>query len=438
MPGTSPATTDAATPRRVRVLFVGEAVTLAHVTRPLVLARALDPRTFEVSVAWDARYNALLGTLPPYREIDSIPSARFLASLAKGAPLYDVDTLLGYVTADLRLLDEVKPDVVVGDFRLSLSISARLAGVRYLTLTNAYWSPYARQRFPMPDLPIARRLGVTLAHPLFRVARPFAFALHTRPLNAVRRVHGLPSLGYDLRRVYTDADEVLYADVPELVPTFDLPATHHYLGPILWSPAVPRPTWWERVPEDRPIVYVTLGSSGRADLLSLVLRGLADLPVTVLAATAGRTSLADMPANAFAADFLPGEEAAARAKLVVCNGGSPTTQQALSAGVPVLGVASNMDQYLNMEAVRRAGAGELVRAGSVSSATIRQAASKLLASADAATAAKTLAGVFARRRPERTFASILRGTPFVPKGGVHSECLDGSAQEPLLQRLGRS
>lgn len=68
------------------------------------------------------------------------------------------------------------------------------------------------------------------------------------------------------------------------------------------------------------------------------LNALADLPVTVIAATAGRNHLKNVPANAFVADYLPGEAAAARSAVVLCNGGSPTTQQALAAGVPVIGL----------------------------------------------------------------------------------------------------
>ena len=48
----------------------------------------------------------------------------------------------------------VRPGVVVGDFRLSLSISARLAGIPYVALINAHWSPWSTQRFPLPELPI--------------------------------------------------------------------------------------------------------------------------------------------------------------------------------------------------------------------------------------------------------------------------------------------
>jgi UDP:flavonoid glycosyltransferase YjiC (YdhE family) len=70
------------------------------------------------------------------------------------------------------------------------------------------------------------------------------------------------------------------------------------------------------------------------------------------------------------ADYLPGDAATARASLVICNGGSLTTQQALAAGKPVLGIASNMDQHLNMGALCRAGAGELLRAGTVTAGQI--------------------------------------------------------------------
>jgi UDP:flavonoid glycosyltransferase YjiC (YdhE family) len=106
-----------------------------------------------------------------------------------------------------------------------------------------------------------------------------------------------------------------------------------------------------------------MGSSGESPLLPVVLEALADLPVYVMAATAGRISANQVPSNAYVSAYLPGEAAAARASLVICNGGSPTTQQALAAGKPVLGIASNMDQYLNMEAVQRVEAGEFIRAG---------------------------------------------------------------------------
>ena len=348
------------------ILLVAEAVTLAHFARIAALAKTLDAARYEVVVASDPRYAELEAPLGcAFHPIRSIPSAEFAQALARGKPLYDVKTLTKYVEDDLALLDLIKPDLVVGDFRLSLAVSAPLRHIPYAAVVNAYWSPYADIAYPVPDLPMTRILGVPLAQKLFNLARPIAFALHARPLNRVRRRYGLPPLGHDLRTVYTWGDYTLYADVPELVATRPLPANHRHLGPPLWSTQVPLPDWWERLPQDKPVILLTLGSSGRADLLPMALSALSGLPITVIAATAGKIDLADVPANAFVSDYLPLDHAVKRASLVICNGGSLTTYQALAAGVPILGICSNMDQLLNMNAIERLGAGLSLRAARI-------------------------------------------------------------------------
>ena len=64
--------------RRLRVLFVAEAVTLAHVARPIALARGLDPVHFDTVLAADPRDQALWKSLSiPLRPIRSIPSEQF-------------------------------------------------------------------------------------------------------------------------------------------------------------------------------------------------------------------------------------------------------------------------------------------------------------------------------------------------------------------------
>jgi len=398
------------TKSKQRVLFFAEAVTLAHVARPMVLAQALSSAGFEVHFACDPRYQTLFDDLDaPWYPIETIPSGQFLKALAKGSPLYSARQLQSYVEEDLKVIDEVSPDLIVGDFRLSLSVSARLAKIPYMAISNAYWSPYARQIYPLPELPMNRLVGIRAASLLFGMVQPLAFALHTLPLNQVRKRNGLGSLGWDLRRIYTDADHVLYADIPELIPTFDLPANHHQIGAINWSPKVPLPAWWEALPEDRPIIYVTLGSSGQASLLPDVLQALAHLPVSVIAATAGRVNLDECPANAWVADYLPGEAAAARSDLVICNGGSPTTMQALTAGVPVLGLPSNLDQYLNMSYLQQAGVGTVVRAGQASASVVEQAVRGMLNQESWRTQAVRLARQFAVYQPQQCLIELMAG-----------------------------
>src|SRR5262245_25100230 len=137
MPGGDPGNA-----RRKRILFVAEAVTLAHVARPVYLARGLDAARYDVHLACDGRYDRLLGELPFARHpLHSISGEQFLRALDQGSPLYDAATLDAYVQEDVALLKALAPDVVVGDFRLSLAVSARLTNTPYATISNAYWSP---------------------------------------------------------------------------------------------------------------------------------------------------------------------------------------------------------------------------------------------------------------------------------------------------------
>jgi UDP:flavonoid glycosyltransferase YjiC (YdhE family) len=377
----APVTLSHRAPRRVRVLFVGEAVTLAHIARPIALARGLDASHYEVLFACDSTYQSLIGALPFSRErISSISPGAFAEALARGAPIYDETTLRGYVSDELELIRAFRPDVVVGDFRITLPVSAALAAVPCVTISNAYWSPYARFPIPCPDLGWTRHIDRRSADVLFSILRPAAFALHSRPMSAVRRHFGLPSLGHDLRRVYTHGDVTVYADAAELFPIDPLPSHHRYLGPVLWSPEVPLPAWWGSLPSDRPIVYVNLGSSGRASALPLVLNALSTLDVTVVAAAAGAPAPPSIPANAFLADYLPGDQVTRRASLVVCNGGAPASQQALAAGRPVLGLAGNLDQHLHVGGVERAGAGIGLHVETADRSEVRDAVATLLTS----------------------------------------------------------
>lgn len=395
--------------RRRKIVFFAEAVTLAHMARPAVLAQALDPAKYDVVVAAHPRYMGLFPNMQVgHRALDSIEPDRFLEALAKGEPLYDADVLERYVAEDLAIIDSEKPDIVVGDFRLSLSVSARLRQVPYVALGNAYWSPYAEVDYPIPEHPLVNVLGLSLAQRLFNLVRPVAFGLHCRPMNAVRRKHGLSSLGRDLRRVYTDSDVLLYADIPELVPMSGLPSNHHFVGPTLWSPEQSEPAWWSEVGGACPNVYLSLGSSGGRRLLPSIIDALIDLPINLLVAMAGPVDLDRKAQNLFVAPYLPGEAAAARSTIVISNGGSLTTYQALKHGVPVLGIAGNLDQHLNMSAVERLGAGIRLRSDRLEGEELRQSVELLLREVCYTEGAGTLQGHIQRSNPAERFEQIIR------------------------------
>jgi UDP:flavonoid glycosyltransferase YjiC (YdhE family) len=396
---------------RKRVLFVAENATMAQVVRLAVLARGLDPARYQVHFAC-AGFDPMVfdGTSFARHDIYSLPRAIVEKASSEGKPIYEEDVLEKYVEQELALFAQVKPDVVVGDFRLSLSTSGALARIPVATLINAYWSPHAvRDAFPVPDHPMVRLVGETVATKFFPQVMPKVFAAFAKPINAVRKRRGLPPIG-SLLEVLTHGDRTLFPDTPRLVPTANGPSHHVYLGPILWSPEVPLPAWWNAVPDSKPMVYLTLGSSGKHEVLPIVLRALAKLDVTVLLSSAGRDLPTGLPPNVFAAAYLPGGQAVARASLVISNGGSTTGYQALAGGVPVLGIASNFDQFLAMKAIVTAGAGIVLRAGSLKEGAVREAVQRGLAEPGFRSAARTVMEDFAghdcTQRFEREVASM--------------------------------
>ena len=358
-----------------QILFFAEAVTLAHIARCITLANEIhESGNYIITIAADNRYDDIVGPIPFQRvPLYSMSSEYFAKKLAQGLPIYNVQTLTDYVNEDLRIIDEIKPDFIIGDFRLSLAISARIKKVPYATITNAYWSPYADIKYPVPEIPITKIFGVAVAQKLFDMVRPLAFKLHTLAFNEVCKKFRQTAVGYDLREVYTHADYTLYADIETLIPMKLLPQNHFFIGPVLWSAKVELPLWWQTLPSDKPVIFVTLGSSGDSSLLPMLLETLSQMPVTVLCVTAKKTILEKTYSNVFIAEFLPAEQAVKKADIVICNGGSPMVYQSIIEKKYIIGLPSNLDQYLMMTLAHTAGFGELIRAGKVNSHSIERA-----------------------------------------------------------------
>jgi UDP:flavonoid glycosyltransferase YjiC (YdhE family) len=341
-----------------RILIFAEAVTLAHVARPIALSRILRELGHEVCIAASSAADRwLAGENVARIRIESIDSTRFLRALARGVPPYDRETLKRYVEDDLRAIAGWPPDIVIGDFRLSLYISTRLAHKPYGAIANAYWSRRYWTGVDAPDIASLNWLPAPVANAVFRAVYPAAFALHALPFHAVCRHFGVTAPGRDIRDIYTASDVTAYADVEAFYEPSPTPAdAPQFIGPLPWEP--PGSDALPELSDGAPIVFVSLGSSGDPGLLPRVLRVLAGWPVRCIVATGVPVDQVRMPVNCIhAAQFVPYAAACAASSLVVCNGGAPAGYSALAAGKPVLALPGNVDQLANMQAVSRTGAG---------------------------------------------------------------------------------
>jgi UDP:flavonoid glycosyltransferase YjiC (YdhE family) len=173
------------------------------------------------------------------------------------------------------------------------------------------------------------------------------------------------------------------------------------LRPVAWSQPAELPAFVRDREDDRPLVYLTLGTMfTTSDGLRRVIDGLAVLPVDVLV-SAGRKGekgdVGDLPANVRIEDWLPQGEVLSRADLVVNHGGSGTMLETLAHGLPQLVLPQGADQFSNAEVVANAHLGRRILPGELTSEAVTVQARELLADervrASAAKVAEEIAGM---------------------------------------------
>jgi UDP:flavonoid glycosyltransferase YjiC (YdhE family) len=132
----------------------------------------------------------------------------------------------------------------------------------------------------------------------------------------------------------------------------------------------PLPDWWPG--NQDPLVYLTFGSVAAGAHLPYypgfyraAIEALAPLRIRILLTVGDAdreiADLGEVPSNVHVETWVPHDDVARHADLIVCHGGFGSTLGALAHGTPlvVLPLFSN-DQWANAEAVARAGAGVAV------------------------------------------------------------------------------
>ncbi len=127
------------------------------------------------------------------------------------------------------------------------------------------------------------------------------------------------------------------------------------------------PDWWPG--NEDPLVYLTFGSVAAGAhlpyypaLYRAAIEALAPLPIRILLTVGDAereiADLGEVPSNVHVETWVPHDDVARLADVIVCHGGFGSTLGALAHGTPlvVLPLFSN-DQWANAEAVARAGAG---------------------------------------------------------------------------------
>jgi UDP:flavonoid glycosyltransferase YjiC (YdhE family) len=301
-----------------------------------------------------------------------------------GRALYDRAAVLASALAPR--LAAAAPDLVVCDvLAQGGGMAAELLGVPWVQL-----SPHPLYE-PSKGLP---PIGTGLAVGVGAVGRLRDALLRAATARSIRqgelqRARARRSIGLAARGPGPAAR--LIATLPALeVPRPDWPANAFVVGPLLWEPTGRKLT---PPPGDAPLVVIapSTAATGAADLAETALTALGDLRVRAVVSTFG--SAPDGLPEWARAGFGRQDEMLREASVAVCGGGHGLLAKALLAGVPVVLVPGDGDQWEMANRVARQGSGVVVRPST--SDAVRDAVARVLGDPGFAAAARA-AGATAR------------------------------------------
>jgi UDP:flavonoid glycosyltransferase YjiC (YdhE family) len=356
----------------VKAVFFCLSSSLAHAGRVVRLARALQARGHTAVLAGKPGFFADPCLVQPGElavETAWEPDLAGLMAAARGEKPQLPEEVIAdrMLTDELALLDRLRPDLVVTDNRRTAVISAEIKRIPSLSLVNASMlGPHCAMAPTLDSL--AKICGPVLGHKPSQVLAAEAYAhlkpsdpvpLQAQPLGTrvewVLKRHGGRPRSFVHELCFGDRSLIL--DPPSLMPTRNLPKGATQIGPFFPQLIVPPPPWWDQLDAARPLVYLTYGSTGGAGFAQAV-KQLANLRLQFAVTTAHVDSFSSMP-RVLAARYLP-PEILARARLVVCHGGTQTVYQALSVGTPVLSLPGHLETALTTIALVQAKLGVTV------------------------------------------------------------------------------
>ncbi|MEA2214621.1 MAG: hypothetical protein QOK19_182 [Solirubrobacteraceae bacterium] len=287
------------------------------------------------------------------------------------------------------LVRELAPHVVVADIlTLAPALAGEMNGRPSATLIPHVY-PHGRPEHPIYSLG-ARMPRTAAGRELWRRAQPIVqsgLQRGRRELNETRARLGLPALD----RVHggISAELAILATFPQLEYPREWPPNVHVVGPLMWEPpaedAVAPHGGLEEAfakPDERPLVLVapSTAQDGEHRMLRAALRGLADLPVRVLATYNRRLPPRSLqvPDNATVRDWIVYSREMPRSEVVVCHAGHGTLARALSHGCAVVACPAVGDMNENAARLDWAGAGVRLPRRFVTPRTLRAAVQRAL------------------------------------------------------------
>lgn len=370
---------------RKPVLFLVESISICHVARPLVIAELLKRAGVEVIFAAGTshvRWVAEKG----FRviEVPTLQPETVYGRLRRMQPTYRAEEVESYYQFDRQVVADIDPRLIIYDMRLTAPLIGRESGIPTASIANGIYSRHffearstphlLKNRFHLPQALLDRAFN----SPIGRMLEPVFERPFSRPIDQVYQNHGVEPLKR-FSRYLSGGDLCLVADLPSLAPLRGAGNSAIHVGPCLWDPPACMGCKDVMVPGDAPSIYMSMGTSVfPQSLVAPCIKALLDAGYRVVLQTgAAAPEVPPDHPRLQVHRYVSNLQVMRQVDLVISHGGVSTGYEALSCGVPVIGIPSFSDQQWNLDRVVAAGAGLSLNPAKVTPASLLRAANRL-------------------------------------------------------------
>jgi UDP:flavonoid glycosyltransferase YjiC (YdhE family) len=271
---------------------------------------------------------------------------------------FTADELAPRVENEIALFREIRPAAVLTGWCLSVTVSARAAGVPFVNVLHStsiteYYEA-GLQTYPDRLHWVSRFISPEKLESRVN-QRILTTGIPVRPYNKIGERFGLARFNNFLELI--EGDHTLLADIPEWVGLPEVGPSKHWVGPLVARLDAEIPREVAEMPADQPIIYFAMGSSGKAGLVAELIEAFGGKPYRVIAPVKGLLEGEEVrvPDNVIVTGFLPAHKVNPMADISVIHGGQNTVMNAALSGTPIVGMGMHPEQEANLEACVRKG-----------------------------------------------------------------------------------
>jgi UDP:flavonoid glycosyltransferase YjiC (YdhE family) len=259
--------------------------------------------------------------------------------------------------AQISIIQEFKPDMVIGDTAPCLKMAAEYTRTPYTALMNGYMTKYYAFTRNVPRMHKAYKflhdLPVPVSDAITDLAEKFTFKKIHRPFKNLRKKLGLKAITDYISEV--EGDHNLICDLPSLFPQKELPLNYVFTGPLMYEHQGNEEQWLSALNSLKPIICVCMGSSGDWERLKFLNDRYYDRYTII---TAGDHKKVLYAAHILSKEFVNLRQVLKKSSLLICHGGNGTIYSGITSNVFMLCLSSHFEQEWNLHAVQKFGYGK--------------------------------------------------------------------------------